>query len=74
MRASITNQSLDKPRLFSAGLVAEQNDSRTERLCLHEFEGCFIGIVEEPFSVSQNDRVDKEPILVDQIMLHQLIY
>jgi hypothetical protein len=55
--------------------VGEDNDARTQRLRICEPQNFRIAFVlEEPFSAAYDDGKDHEPILVDQVVLHQRVH
>src|SRR5262245_37350647 len=52
-------------------LVDERNDARTERLCVYKSQRRRAPLAKQTLSVPQPNRIDQQPIFIDQVMLHQ---
>ena len=52
-------------------LVGKSNNAGTERLCFDKFQGRVAPVLEEAFTASQHNRIDQEPILINEIVWHQ---
>lgn len=53
-------------------MVGKDNNARTECLCIYQFQNLLLTPVsEETLSAPQDNRVNHEPVLVDEVMLHQ---
>ncbi len=54
------------------GLVGKDNNARTEHLCIYQLQNPLLAPVsEETLSAPQDNGVNHEPVLVDEVMLHQ---
>src|SRR5215217_1963412 len=61
--------------LLSCRMISENDDSRTERLRIDELQRRLVDPdPEETFPASYNNRKDHEPVLVDEVVLHQRVH
>ena len=55
-------------------LVRQRNDASTQCPCLYESEFLLLAAFsEETLSLPHHNRMDQQPILIDEIMLHEQI-
>ncbi len=63
------------PSLLPWWLVSKNNDAGTERLHTYKSQNLSIDpLCEQPLSAAQDNRMNHEPVPIDEIMLHQRVH